>query len=109
MAKRRETKSDVPRRVYKSTLERINKHLEVRQRPVKAGVRKSVKGDFNEFLILLVDTYEHLLNAKAYYATTLHEDVSEARGEAILISRKSKEPVKWPKAVIVLGDDEMGL
>lgn len=107
MSKRRDTKTDVPRRIYRSTLDRIEKHLNVRQRPVKAGVRKAVKGDFNQFLILLVDTYEHLLNAKAYYATKLHEDVSEARGEAILISKKSKEPVLWPKQVIILGDDEL--
>lgn len=107
MSKRRDTKTDVPRRIYRSTLDRIEKHLNVRKRPVKAGVRNFVKGDFNQFLILLVDTYEHLLNAKAYYATTLHEDVSEARGEAILISRKSNEPVKWPKAVIILGEDEL--
>ena len=107
MSKRRNTKSDVPRRIYKDTIDRIDKHLHKRMRPVKAGVRKEVKGDFNEFLILLVDTYEHLLNAKAYYATTLHEDVSEARGEAILMSKKSKSPVRWPQAVIVLGEDEL--
>lgn len=103
---KRNTKEDIPRRIYKDTIARIDKHLETRKRPVKAGMRKYVKGDFNQFLILLIDTYEHLLNAKAYYANTLHEDVSEARGEAILISKKSKEPVMWPKAVIVLGDDE---
>lgn len=106
MSKRRNTKSDVPRRIYKDTLDRIDKHLNKRMRPVKAGVRKEVKGDFNEFLILLMDTYEELLKAKAHYAVKLYEDVSEARGEAILISKKSKEPVIWPKAVIVLGDDE---
>lgn len=107
MSKRRNTKEDIPRRIYKETLERINKHLHKRMKPVKNGVRKEVKGDFNQFLILLVDTYEHLLNAKAFYATKLHEDVSEARGEAILISKKSKEPVLWPKQVIILGDDEL--
>ena len=105
---KRNPKDDIPRRIYKDTIARIEKHLQVRKRP-GATVRKQIKGNFNEFLILLIDTYEHLLNAKAYYATTLYEDVSEARGEAILISKKSKEPVKWPKAVIVLGDDEMGL
>lgn len=103
---KRNPAEDVPRRIYKSTIARIDKHLETRQRPVKAGVRKSVKGDFNKFLILVLDTYEHLLNAKAYYATTLHEDVSEARGEAILISKRSKETVAWPKQVIILGEDE---
>lgn len=97
----------MPRRIYKDTIDRIDKHLHKRMRPVKAGVRKEVKGDFNEFLILLVDTYEHLLNAKAYYATTLHEDVSEARGEAILMSKKSKSPVRWPKAVLILEDDQL--
>lgn len=103
---KRNPNTDIPRRIYKSTIDRIDKHLETRQRPVKAGVRKSVKGDFNKFLILVLDTYEHLLNAKAYYATTLHEDVSEARGEAILISKRAKEDVKWPKQVIILGEDE---
>ena len=71
-------------------------------RPVKAGVRKEVKGDFNEFLILLVDTYEHLLNAKAFHAVKLYEDIEEARGEAVIIAAKSKTKFEPPKTVIVL-------
>lgn len=106
---KRNPHTDIPRRIYKTTIDRIDKHLETRQRTVKSGIRKSVKGDFNKFLILMLDTYEHLLNAKAYYSNTLHEDISEARGEAILISKKYKSLVKWPKAVIILGDDEMNL
>ena len=107
MSKRRNTKEDIPRRIYKETIARIDKHLHKRMRPIKAGVRKEIKGDFNEFLILLVDTYEHLLNAKAYYATTLHEEVSEARGEAIIMAKKNKTDVKWPKAVLILEDDQL--
>lgn len=104
---KRNTKEDIPRRIYKDTIARIDKHLETRPKKVKSGVRKFVKGDFNEFLILMLDTYEHLLNAKAYYVTSLYEDVSEARGEALMIAKKSKQPIKWPKSVIVLGEDEL--
>lgn len=103
---KRNPNTDIPRRIYKSTIDRIDKHLNVRKRPIKSGVRKEIKGDFNEFLILMLDTYEHLLNAKAYYATQMFEDVSEARGEAILTAKKSKSDVKWPQQVIILGDDE---
>lgn len=106
MSKRRNVKEDIPRRIYKETINRIEKHLQVRKRP-GVTVKKEIKGDFNKFLILMLDTYEHLLNAKAYYATTLHEDVSEARGEAILISKKTNSQVKWPRSVIVLGEDEL--
>lgn len=103
---KRNVREDIPRRIYKDTITRIDKHLQTRKKP-GVTVRKEIKGNFNEFLILMLDTYEHLLNAKAYYVNTLHEDVSEARGEAILISKRSKEAVKWPKAVIVLSEDEL--
>ena len=103
---KRSPKEDIPRRIYKDTIARIEKHLQTRKRP-GVTVRKEIKGNFNEFLILMLDTYEHLLNAKAYYATKLHEDVSEARGEAILISKRYGEPVKWPQQVIILGEDEL--
>lgn len=102
---RRIVKEDIPRRIYKETIDRIEKHLQIRKRP-GVTVKKEIKGDFNKFLILMLDTYEHLLNAKAYYSTVLFEDVSEARGEAILTAKKSRTDVKWPQQVIILGEDE---
>ena len=106
MGKRNSKEDDIPRRIYKSTIDRIDKHLNYRKRP-GVTVKREIKGDFNKFLILLIDTYEHLLDAKAYYANTLHEDVSEARGEAILLSKKTGTQVKWPKQVLILGEDDL--
>lgn len=108
----RRPETDIPRRIYASTIKRIDKHLEYRPRMLKKskqmGTKKHVKGDFNKFLELLIDTYEHLLAAPAIYVLNgvIYEDATEARGEAIKISVKTKKPVKWPEVYIHIGEDE---
>lgn len=104
---KREPATDVPRRIYRSTIERIDKHLADFPKEVKRGKSKSVKGDFNKFLVLLLDTYENLQNAKPFYAIDLYEDISEARGEAIARSVRIEKPVEWPKIVVVMGEDQI--
>jgi hypothetical protein len=105
---KRDPKEDIPRRIYKTTIERINKHLVKHPRETKKpSTRKGEnKGDFNKFLEMLLDNYESIQSAEIFYATTLHRDPSEARGEAIQQSVKLKKPVEWPKMVIVVGSDE---
>ena len=105
MAKRNPIE-DVPRRIYKETIKRIDKHLEASPRAVESGKRKIIKGNFNKFLELLLDSYEGIQNAKILYVNKLYEDVSEARGEAISYAVKTKQPVKFPTAVIIVGKDE---
>jgi len=102
---KRDTKTDVPRRIYHSTLSRIDKHLEANPKPTKTGVKRFVKADFNKFLLQLLDFYELFQVAELSYATKVHTDLAEARGEAIMTSAKSGKPVEWPQIVIRLGVD----
>ena len=106
---KRDVKSDIPRRIYKSTIERINKHLESRTKVTKKE-KKIVKGDFNEFLEMLLDVYEGMGTAPAFYvnAHNMHEDASDARGESIMQAKMSGKPVEWPKMVIIMGEDDNG-
>lgn len=106
----RDPKTDVPRRIYKSTLERIDKHLESapveKKRAYNKGGRKEVKADFNQFLEMILDFYESMLKAPKLYAPKTFENLEDARGEAIRESVRTKQPVQWPKVVIEVGDDE---
>lgn len=104
--KKRDTRTDIPRRIYKTTIERMDKHLDARSRTTRTGIKRQVKGDFNKFLILLIDFFEGMQDAEVFYATKLYKDPSEARGEAILQAVKSKTPVEFPKMVVIMGDDE---
>jgi hypothetical protein len=105
----RDPKEDIPRRIYKSTIERIDKHLESapveKRRVYKRGDKKLVKADFNAFLVMVLDFYESMLNTPKLYAVNVFDSAEEARGEAIKQSVKTKEPVKWPKVVIEVGED----
>lgn len=104
MAKR-DVKTDIPRRVYKSTIDRINKHLEAKPRKVKQGAKEFVKGDFNKFLELLLDTYEGLQNAPRKYVNESFDSLEDARGDAIMRSMKTKQEIKWPKIMVEVGED----
>lgn len=100
---KRNPQSDVPRRVYRSTIDRIDKHIKFER--MENGKRKQVKKDFNKFLELILDTYENLLTAKAYYAIELFEEVEEARGQAALKAIREKIPaskVQEPKTVVIM-------
>lgn len=98
--------TDIPRRIYKTTIDRINEHLKTRTKVTKKD-KRIIKGDFNEFLEMLLDVYEGMGSAKAYYvnAHNMHEDPSDARGEAIMFAKKNAQEVSWPKMVIIMGDD----
>lgn len=107
---KRDTSSDVPRRIYASTIKRIDKHLQNRPRVFKKSKRKDIKdikGNFNEFLEVLINTYEELQKAPAIYVykNEIFHDAQEARGKAILDSVKSKKEVKWPDVYVFVGED----
>lgn len=100
---KRDPASDIPRRIYKSTIDRIEKHTKLER--VENGKRKKVKKDFNKFLELLIDTYENLQSAQLFYVNELFDDVESARGSAILKATKAKIPlskIQEPKAVMVM-------
>lgn len=107
---KRNPKEDVPRRVYRSTIDRIDKHLDFapvgKKRTYNRGGRKEVKADFNQFLEMLLDFYESMLKTPKLYAPKVFENLEDARGEAIRESVRTKQPVQWPKVVIEVGDDE---
>ncbi len=108
---KRDPNSDQPRRIWLRTIERIDKHLLKRPREVtkKNYKSKSIKGDFNKFIEHLLDTYEELQKAPAYYlyGGVIYEDASEARGKAIIDSVKNKKPAIPPTIMIAIGEDEL--
>ncbi len=100
---KRSPQTDVPRRIYRSTIDRIEKHISIEK--TENGKRKKVKKDFNKFLELLIDTYENLQNTPLAYANELFDDVESARGSAVLKATKAKIPlskIAEPKAVMVM-------
>lgn len=102
----RDVKLDVPRRIYRSTIERIDKHLVDRSRPAKMNKKNFIKADFNKFLITMLDTYEYLQTVKTYFALELFDDIESARGEAIKKSVKTKSKPIAPTEVLIIGPDE---
>lgn len=105
---KREPSTDIPRRIYRSTVERIAKHLA--DKPNKRRVsrkEKAIRTTFNDFLIELLNVYEELKVAPVYYVNKYYEDPSEARGEAISEAVKSKKPVKFPVMMISVGEDDI--
>ncbi len=99
---KRDPKTDIPRRIYASTLDRIDLHISSEK--VVNGKRKKIKKNFNEFLIKLLDVYEGLENAEVFYTNDLFEDIESARGAAILRAtkeRKSLKDISEPMAVII--------
>lgn len=101
----RDTSTDIPRRIYKTTIERMDKHLEARPQKTKKS-KKMIKGNFNKFLITLLDLYEEFQSAKVFYANTLYADLEEARGAAISQAAKAKQKIKPPVSVLIVGEDE---
>ncbi len=101
---------DIPRRIYKSTIERIDAHLnqriEARPRRTKPGLKKPVKMDFNLFLVELLNVYEELKTVPIYYVNEVFEDPAEARGAEILQAAKEKRKPKAAKQMILVGEDE---
>ena len=77
----------------------------------KKSNREGIKGDFNLFLKLLIDTYEELKNAKPHYLYdwVLYEDAGEARGKAIMDSVRHKKPAVAPTIMIEIGEDDIWL
>ena len=97
----RDVKTDSPRRIYKTTIERIQKHIGEKVKYSDGG-RKLIKQDFNKFLELLLDTYENLQNAQVHYCNEVFEDKSEALGNAILQAKGKRENIKQTVAVIIM-------
>lgn len=104
---KRDTSTDVPRRIYLSTIERIDKHLKSQPREFKKSKRKGVKGDFNKFLITMLDAYEWLQSTKVIYMLDgiVYNDPMEARGQAIKKAVKTRKPVSWPDVYAFIGED----
>jgi hypothetical protein len=102
MGKKRDTKTDVPRRIWRENIERIDAHLNKDLKQAKTS-KRLIKPDFNEFLKKLLDSYEFLLNSERVYALDTYSDPAEARGEAIQRAAKTKTPIQWPKAFIEVG------
>lgn len=104
---KRDPNTDVPRRIYLSTIERIDKHLKTQPREFKKSKRKGVKGDFNKFLVTMLDAYEWLQSTKVIYMLdgVVYEDALEARGQAIKKAVKSKKEVVWPDVYAFIGED----
>lgn len=106
----RDPSDDVPRRIYRSTVERIQKHLD--NMPVQyttKGKPKKMRYNFNAFLIELLDLYEELKTTPIYYVNNYYEDPSEARGEALQEAVRAKIPlekVKKPMMMIAVGEGE---
>lgn len=95
---------DIPRRIYKSTIDRIDPYLIKDGKTSKNG-KKFVKADFNKFLEMLIDTYEALQMTPKQYALKLYESAEEARGEAIREAARTKKKTEWPKIVVEMGRD----
>jgi hypothetical protein len=105
MSEKRNPRTDIPRRIYKSTIERIDKHLESFPRKTKTSTRGYIKANFNQFLEFLLDTYEGVQKAEKVYVVDGFNNLEEARGKAIEKAVASKKPVKWPIIAIEVGKD----
>ena len=110
MAKRN-SNTDVPRRIDAIVIKRINKHLESKDlklvsRKVTKGSVSVVKYEFNAFLSLLLDVYEALEASPKVYVNKYFASLDEARGESIMESVKNKQPAKWPLVMVQVGKDE---
>lgn len=108
MSDKRQVDTDIPRRIYKSTIDRINKILNDRPRGIakKTGRPKAVKYDFNLFLIELLNVYEELKTAPVYYVNDFYEDPAEARGVAVQRAVRNKHSMVKPTMVVVIGEDD---
>ncbi len=105
---KRNTEEDVPRRIYKSTIDRINKILDERPKGITKKDKKprKVRYDFNRFLIELLNLHDELKTARVFYVNDFYEDAAEARGVAIQRAVRNKQPMVKPTMVVVIGEDE---
>lgn len=103
---KRDTKTDVPRRIYREHIERIKQHIKEKPKLAKTGSREFVKTDFNNFIGHLLDVYETIHNAELFYANEIFEDEAEARGNAILKAKGKKENIKPTRAVMIMANDD---
>lgn len=107
---KKEAVPDVPTRLWRENLDRINEHLakekfkEVKFRKGKKIIKKT---SINEFIELMLDVYETYKESKIQYATKLYDDLAEARGEAVMQAAKTKTQVTLPAKVVMIGSDEL--
>ena len=107
---RKEPIEDMPLRIYKSTIDRVNQYLDQSKfKIVKLRGKKKVikKTSLNEFLVLCLDAYEMVKENEVLYANELFKDLAEARGDAVMRASRAKEQVKLPIKVVVIGKDEL--
>ena len=106
---KRVTVEDVPLRVYKTTIDRINQHIDKTKLKVRNSKNKTVvkKTTFNEFLELCLDAYEMFKDSQVFYVNKLHTDLAEARGEAVVNATRLKTAVTLPVKVCIVGKDEL--
>jgi hypothetical protein len=71
--------------------------------------RPGKKPTLNQMMERLLDTAETVQGARVYYRVenTVYEDVSIARGQAIVLSAVRKELPEMPAMLIEIGVDEM--
>jgi len=102
---KRDPSTDIPRRIYKSTVERIDTHLKSQPRD-GVTVKKKIKKDFNKFLIELLNLYEELQKAEIYYVNEVFLDPAEARGAEVVDAARQKRKVNKPLMMLKVGEDE---
>ncbi len=111
MSTGKRTEEDVPTRVYRSTLDRINAHLtnskHHKEHKTRKGKKTIKKTTINEFIVMCLDAYEMVKEAEVLYANELYKDLAEARGEAVIKATRAKEQVKLPMKVVIVGKDEL--
>lgn len=99
----RGTETDIPRRIYASTIKRMDAHLKDESVLIKG--RPKIKQNFNEFLVKLLDIYEALEASPRLFTLQTFKTLEEARGQAIKDHVASKKPLKWPMIVVQVGQD----
>ncbi len=100
--------TDIPRRIYKTTVDRINGILDKRDKGITKKYKKVGKKryDFNLFLIELLNVYEELQKAPIFYVNDFYEDPAEARGVAVQRAVRNKQPIVKPTMMVVIGEDD---
>ena len=106
---KRNTEEDVPLRIYRTTIDRINQHIDKTKMQVKGKKKKIIvkKTTFNDFLVMCLDAYEMFKHSQVYYVNEVFTDLAEARGEAIVKAAKTKTQVKLPLKMCIVGKDEL--
>lgn len=106
--KKEDTEPDQPRRIWASTVARINAHLAKANKIIGKKKGEVVpKKTFNTFLLDALNAYDLINESEVHYATVLHTDLATARGEAIVKAVKASETPKMPYKVVIVGQDEL--